>query len=207
MARLVHELAGETGGTRGHITSLRPLRPENSPDAWEMDNSPGIAWIKDEEGRHVYLSRSFEQRFGVKLDDWRGKTDFELWPLETAQTFRNSDLAVLGDGQTREVIEETRSPDGSPIHWWSFKFLIRDAAGRRYVAGSGVDITARKQSEEEVRRHVEELRASNEQLTRLTRAMTGRELRMMELKKEVNELCAQAGQPPRYATDHQGAQA
>ena len=28
--------------------------------------------------------------------------------------------------------------------------------------------------------------------------MVGRELRMIELKQEINALCAQLGQPPRY---------
>jgi len=35
MTRQVHELAAHQYGTRGHITSLRPLRPDNGPDAWE----------------------------------------------------------------------------------------------------------------------------------------------------------------------------
>jgi PAS domain S-box-containing protein len=35
MTRQVHELETDEWGTRGHITSLKPLRPENVPDAWE----------------------------------------------------------------------------------------------------------------------------------------------------------------------------
>ncbi len=35
MTRQVHELAGQTYGHKGHITSLNPLRPQNAPDAWE----------------------------------------------------------------------------------------------------------------------------------------------------------------------------
>lgn len=35
MTRQVHELASERFGSRGKITSLTPLRPENRPDAWE----------------------------------------------------------------------------------------------------------------------------------------------------------------------------
>ena len=35
MTRQVHELGKEKYGLRGHITSLRPLRPENAPDEWE----------------------------------------------------------------------------------------------------------------------------------------------------------------------------
>ncbi|MFZ0661288.1 MAG: CheR family methyltransferase [Acidobacteriaceae bacterium] len=53
------------------------------------------------------------------------------------------------------------------------------------------DITERKQAEEAVRAHMEELDRSN-------RAMVGRELRMIELKKEVNEIRRQQGEPASY---------
>ncbi len=35
MTRQVHELSLTQYGLRGHITSLRPIRPENAPDDWE----------------------------------------------------------------------------------------------------------------------------------------------------------------------------
>ena len=35
MTRQVFDMAAETHGPRGHITSLKPIRPENRPDAWE----------------------------------------------------------------------------------------------------------------------------------------------------------------------------
>jgi len=37
MTRQVHELGREKYGLVGHITSLRPLRAENAPDAWEAE--------------------------------------------------------------------------------------------------------------------------------------------------------------------------
>ena len=37
MTRQVFELDFERFGSRGHITSLKPLRPENAPDTWERD--------------------------------------------------------------------------------------------------------------------------------------------------------------------------
>jgi PAS domain S-box-containing protein len=35
MTRQVFELIEKSSGFRGHITSLKPLRPQNAPDAWE----------------------------------------------------------------------------------------------------------------------------------------------------------------------------
>ena len=56
----------------------------------------------------------------------------------------------------------------------------------------------RRKAEEQIQRHLEQLRISNEELSRFTRASAGRELRMIELKREVNALCEKAGLPPRY---------
>jgi hypothetical protein len=52
-----------------------------------------------------------------------------------------------------------------------------------------------------LRHQTEELRARNEELIHFNRAMVGRELRMIELKQEVNELCRRLGEPPRHAMD------
>ena len=64
-----------------------------------------------------------------------------------------------------------------------------------------VDITERKKAEEQIQRYAEELRASNEELSLFNRVAVDRELRMIRLKQQVNELLAQAGLPPRYSLD------
>ena len=51
------------------------------------------------------------------------------------------------------------------------------------------------------------LRETAEDLARFNRAAVGRELRMIDLKKEINELCAAAGQPARYALDFERGRA
>lgn len=114
-----------------------------------MDNSPSTAWMKDEQGRVVYLSRTFENRFGVRLEDWRGKTDAELWPEDIAKHFREDDLTVLASNRPLEVLEETTNPDGSKATWLTSKFpIISSSTGQRFVAGIGLDITERKRAEQ-----------------------------------------------------------
>ena len=64
----------------------------------------------------------------------------------------------------------------------------------------GIDITERKKAEaalrelnetleQRVAERTAELRVSNEDLSRFNRAAVGRELRMIELKKEINAPC------------------
>lgn len=115
-----------------------------------LDNSATVAWMKDEEGRYVYVSPSFERRFHAHLDDWRRKTDFELWPQDVAMEFRENDLAVLKENRVIEVVEQAHEPDGQRSWWLSHKFPYRDTSGKRYVGGLAVEITARKKAEEAV---------------------------------------------------------
>lgn len=54
-----------------------------------------------------------------------------------------------------------------------------------------VDISRRKEMEEQLRQNLDEL-------SRFNRSMISRESRMIELKKEINELCQRLGEPTRY---------
>jgi DNA-binding NtrC family response regulator len=56
----------------------------------------------------------------------------------------------------------------------------------------------RKEAEKALREQTEELRAQNEMLSRFNRVAVDRELRMIELKREVNELCEKLGEPSRH---------
>lgn len=114
-----------------------------------MDNSPTIAWIKDEQGRHVYLSRTCEARFRLRSGDWAGKADADLWPHEIADRYRENDLAVMAAGRPVEFTEESVNPDGSLSWWLTSKFPFR-VSGKRYVAGIGLDITEQKRAEDEL---------------------------------------------------------
>jgi len=69
------------------------------------------------------------------------------------------------------------------------------------VLFSVLDITEVKRGEAALRQAHAELQARAEELTRFNKVAVGRELRMIELKKEINELCQHHGEPSRYALD------
>ncbi len=75
----------------------------------------------------------------------------------------------------------------------------RDNAGA-VIQSTGMvqDITERKQIEGSLQQKAEALRASNDELEFFNRAMVGRELRMIELKEEIDALCRRLGEAPRY---------
>jgi PAS domain S-box-containing protein len=113
-----------------------------------MDNSPAVAFMKDHTGRYVYVNKPFERLFGQQLSFLKGRLSFDWLPPETAAQTHDHDLKVLNSGSPEEIIETIPTEDGTPHYWLVFKFPTIDAAGNRYVAGVGVDITGRRRAEE-----------------------------------------------------------
>jgi PAS domain S-box-containing protein len=113
-----------------------------------MDNSPTVAWMKDGQGRYVYVNKTLEERFEIDRAHWSGKTDFDIWPPAVAERFRKNDIAALESYQTIEVVEEAIGPSGESSFWWIFKFPVLASGGRGYVGGIGIDITDRKKMEQ-----------------------------------------------------------
>ncbi|NJN98725.1 MAG: PAS domain S-box protein [Anaerolineales bacterium] len=116
-----------------------------------MNHSPILAFIKDEEGRYIYGNRAWINQFNEPAEQLWGKTDFDLWPAEVAQHFRSSDLIALANGQDVAPLM-VHTQGGDPLRYWTvFKFILKDIAERQLVGGMALDITERKQLEEQLR--------------------------------------------------------
>jgi len=106
-----------------------------------MDNSPAVIFMKDEQGRYVYMNEAYQKRLNIRLEDRQGKTDFEIYPLAIAEEYRKNDQAAIVAGHSIVFPEETPGPKGEQFYWLVYKFPFQDASGRTFVAGIGVDIT------------------------------------------------------------------
>lgn len=111
-----------------------------------LDHSPAVSYLKDEEGRYVYVNTTFERQFHLTQAQWEGKTDYDLWPAETAWRLRRTDQDVLDGGKTVEL-QETIPLQRAESHWLVYKFRIVDLSGQRFLAGIAVDITDRRRAE------------------------------------------------------------
>lgn len=123
-----------------------------------MRNCPASAYIKDAEGRYVWVNAYLERRFDRPLAQWLGSTDADLFSPEEAARVGENDRGVLSSGAVARIVE-TVTVGGRPANYLSYKFPIRDSHGRMMLAGMSVNITDQVEAQEHVRRLNAELEA------------------------------------------------
>ena len=75
-----------------------------------MDHGPAIAWMKDAQGRHVYVNEVFARRFQITQEQCLGRTDFEIFPEDVARQLREHDQMILAEGLPKEFVEVAPDP-------------------------------------------------------------------------------------------------
>jgi PAS domain S-box-containing protein len=150
---------------------------------WELDIQRNVLKWTDENYRI----------FGVPLGtalDWERFLDF-VHPEDRQYVFEKWSAGVHGEPYD---IEHRITIEGK-VRWVREKAEVTFDDNGEAVSAIGFtqDITDRKEAELRIVRHLEELR-------RWHGLTLGRETRILDLKREVNELLACLGQAPRYGS-------
>src|SRR3984957_20882258 len=164
-----------------------------------MEKNPGAAFMKDRDGKYVYVNRTVKERFNLLL---LGKTDFEVFPGEVAASLRANDMAVLADGQPREFLEYFDQAEGKRA-WLSIKFPVTDPDGNVFLCGKSFDVTdrihaqealveAHRELEERVQKRTVELTAARDSLRDLSARLL--QVRDEERRRIARELHDSIGQ-------------
>lgn len=155
------------------------------------DQSPNMIFI-NVGGKTAYANKLCEDTMGYTREELYSK-DFNFMDLigpESQEVVMNNFKSHM-EGQEVLPYEYTLvTKRGREIEAIQASKLI-DYEGKRAILGVITDITERKHAEKEIKERVSEL----EQWQRLT---TGREKRMIELKKEVNNLLEKQGEEKKY---------
>jgi len=167
----------------GQLSFLRAL----------VSTIPDLIWLKAQNGSYLACNAMFERFFGATEAEIVGKTDFDFIDKELAESFRENDRkAMLAGGPSTNEEWVVFADDGHRALLQTIKTPMLDSGGRLIgVLGIARDITSYHESQTQLAAQIEELR-------RWQDATLGREMRILELKREVNGLLAELGRPPNY---------
>ena len=208
-----HTAAGEVGGIvifteditgrKNAEEALRESQRQNEFLADIVRRASQPVGVGYPDGRLGLVNEAFEELTGYTSEelhsiDWsEALTPPEWWEIERKKL---EELHRTGEAVRYE--KEYVRKDGTRIPIELLVHIVTDSKGDpQYYFSFITDITDRRKTESEIRKYLEELRNSNEELMRFNSVAVGRELQMVELKKEVNELCGKTGEPPRYRVD------
>jgi PAS domain S-box-containing protein len=139
LSRYSKELERQVGERTREITGI-------------LKYTPAIVYIKDKDGHYSLVNSRYEELFAVRNEDIRGKSDYDLFPVEVADQFRTGDTRVLTEGRPCQVEERIPQDDGIHIYL-SVKFPLYDEQGKPTgVCGISTDITELKKAQDKLRR-------------------------------------------------------
>lgn len=132
-----------------HKTLETQLRESETQYKTLFDNVPVAIYTKNREGIYTSVNKDTLKYWSQNP---QGHTDLELLAPQTGRALRQNDLMVMESGQ-EQILEETiDTPDGKRVVL-SRKLPTRDAQGQiNGLLGISIDITQRKQVEDELQR-------------------------------------------------------
>ena len=114
-----------------------------------IDNAPAAIYMKDLEGNYLLVNNNYLSLTGKKHEEVLGTTDYEHFPEEVANKFRENDHLVQQMGIPLDIEEMAEHADGSVHYYHSVKFPLRNDIGE-IIATCGIssDISERKKIEQ-----------------------------------------------------------
>ena len=164
------------------------------------DNAPDMcASVDPKTAMIVGCNQTLATALGYTKDEIVGRAIFDMYDLDCMEQV---EAAFQSFVQTGEVLDEDlqlRRKDGSKIDVNLKVSAVRDEDGSiLFSRSSWRDITERKRTQQKLEQTMNGLARSLAELERFHRLAVGREHRMMELKRRINDLLSEVGKPPAY---------
>jgi PAS domain S-box-containing protein len=113
-----------------------------------INNTDALIFVKEylnTDGTYLLINRQFANEFQVDIDNYEGKTDYDIFPSAVAEVFRAADQQVLQQRQSLHL-EETVPHADHPSTCLVTKFPLFNEDGRLYaVCGIATSIPDRNQ--------------------------------------------------------------
>ena len=142
-----------------------------------VENIPDMIFIKDaKELRFVHFNKAGEELLGYKKNDLLGKNDYDFFTKDQADFFTKNDREVLANKKVLDIPEEkikTKFKGERILHTKKIP-ILNDLGEPIYLLGISEDVT--------------DLRNKITELNKMNQFMIDREIKMVELKEEIQKL-------------------
>jgi len=116
-----------------------------------LDALPTPVFFKDRAGVYQGCNRAYSALMALTVDDFVGKSVFDLWPADLASTYQQADEAVMLAGGEQRYEAQIQLPDGQRRDVLFYKTALKDANGEvAGLVGTVLDITERKAMERQL---------------------------------------------------------
>lgn len=133
------------------LHSIKALETSENHLQAILSNTPAMIYLKDNEGRYIFINSHCQDLLQMTAEEIIGKTDHELFPAKIAEAFRRNDLEAL-KSSTPMQFEERGPGKNSPRCYLSSRFPLLDGGGNVHlICGVSIDISERKQMEEQIK--------------------------------------------------------
>jgi PAS domain S-box-containing protein len=144
----VREWVGTCIDLEDRVRAEAALRDSERRFSRFMQWLPGLAWIKDLDGKYVYVNDAAERAFGLPRASLYGRTDEDVFSPETAAQFRANDQRALASGAGIQTVETLDQGEGDVRFSLVTKFPILGPTGQAaWIGGMAIDITDRRAAE------------------------------------------------------------
>ncbi len=106
-----------------------------------VDNTNAVIYIKDLDGKYILINSQYEKLFNVSKQDVIGKTDYDIFQKEVADSFNENDQTIVETGESLSFEESVRY--GYQEYFYiSNKFPVYGHQNEIYaICGISTDIT------------------------------------------------------------------
>ncbi len=116
-----------------------------------LDALPTPVFFKDRAGIYQGCNRAYSDLMALTVDDFIGKSVFDLWPADLATVYHRADEAVMAAGGEQRYEAQIQLPDGQRRDVVFYKTALKDANGEvAGLVGTLLDITERKTMERQL---------------------------------------------------------